>query len=858
VRRLGKVLGIAGIVLLLLAVAATSLGAWTVRRSFPQTTGEISLAGLSAPVDVLRDARGIPQLYADTPEDLFFAQGYVHAQDRFYEMDVRRHITAGRLSEMFGASQVDTDRFLRISGWRRVAEREYALLSASTRRNLDSYAKGVNAYLADHSGAAVSAEYAVLALTNPSYTIEAWTPVDSISWLKAMAWDLRGNMQDEIARSIISSTVGRERTAQLYPAYPFDRHGPIVTQGGMIGGVWNQDVGGGVVGNGGFVNGVASRTPHLPAGATPALRRAGSALSSLDGVLGAYGPGIGSNSWVVHGDKTSTGMPLLANDPHLAPMMPSIWAQMGLHCRVVSSSCPYDVAGFTFSGVPGVIIGHNQTIGWGFTNLGPDVTDLVLEKVSGGTYRVGSDARPLSQRTETIKVAGGADVTITVRSTTDGPIISDASTELTTVGEKAPTGSAAPARDSGYAVALRWTALTPGRTMDAVGDLDVAQTWDDFRHAASEFETPAQNMIFASTDGTIGYQTPGRIPIRHGYDGTYPAEGWDPKQTWTGYLPFDALPSVKNPVDGFVVTANNAAVGTSYPYLITHDWSYGARSQRITDLVTLATAGGNVMTPDTMRSIQADTWNENAAFLVPRISHADVAGTAAEALTLFDGWDFTQPVGSAPAAYFNAFWRHLLLDTFGDEVSPDYLDAGDRWFTVVRALWSTPNDRWWDDVGTTSVVETRDDAVRRALTEAADELTARQGSDPTRWSWGDLHTLTVRNQTLGTSGIGPIEALFNRGPIPTAGGQSVVDATGWTPKGGYEVTWVPSMRMVLDLKNLDASTWVNLTGASGHTGSPYYADQLDAWQSGRTFPFPFSATAVRAAAQDHLVLRPAS
>ena len=850
-RRLGKVLGVIGIVLLLLVVVVASYGAWTVRRSFPQTTGELSLPGLRAPVDVVRDDRGIPQIYADSPEDLFFAQGYVHAQDRFYEMDFRRHITSGRLSEMFGESQVDTDKFLRVAGWYRVAQEELPLLSAETRRNLDAYTKGVNAYLADHSGAAVSLEYAVLALNNPSYTIEPWTPVDSIAWLKAMAWDLRGNMQQEIERSIESSIVGQARTAELFPPYPYARHRPIVEQGAVVAGVWDQTASP-------PQTQAASRQPSTPVAAVPALQRAGTAMASLDRVLGPSGSGIGSNSWVVSGAKTASGKPLLANDPHLAPMMPSIWYQMGLHCRTVSTSCPYDVAGYTFSGMPGVIIGHNATIGWGFTNLGPDVTDLYLEKVVGNTYLKGTTAKPITTRTEVIKVAGGSDVRITVRETEDGPLVSDASDELTTVGKDAPNGLAAPPRGDGYAVALKWTALIPAPTMDAVAELDTATTWEEFRKAASDFSVPAQNMVFASVDGTIGYQTPGRIPIREGYDGKYPAQGWDPTQRWAGFIPFDALPNVKNPSDGWVVTANNAAVYQDYPYFLTDDWSYGARSQRITDLVTLATSGSNKMTPDMMRTIQFDTWNENAAFLVPRLTGEKVSGATAVAVKLLSTWDYRQPSDSAPAAYFNVFWKNLLIDTFGDEIPKDYWpDGGDRWFTVVRNLWDDPTNTWWDDVATKDKVETRDDIVVRALNEATTELSGLQGSDPSGWSWGRLHTLTVTNQTLGKSGIGPIERLFNRGPVTTSGGGSVVNATGWTPADGYAVDWIPSMRMVLDFSDLDKSTWVNLTGASGHAYNAHYVDQLDAWQTGGSFPFPFSAAAVQAAAKAHLVLRPA-
>ena len=256
-RTFGKVLAVLGIVLLLLVVAGVTFAAWTVHRSFPQTSGSVTLQGLRGSVDVYRNDRGIPDLYADDPADLFFAQGYVHAQDRFWEMDFRRHITAGRLSELFGRSQLETDTFLRISGWRRVAEQEYALLSPSTRQNLDDYAKGVNAYLADHSGAAVSLEYAVLGLQNSSYTIEPWTPVDSLAWLKAMAWDLRGNMQEEIERSVVSAKIGNARTAQIFPPYPYAEHRPIVTQGAVENGVWNPDGVASVLATG-------ARQPHVP------------------------------------------------------------------------------------------------------------------------------------------------------------------------------------------------------------------------------------------------------------------------------------------------------------------------------------------------------------------------------------------------------------------------------------------------------------------------------------------------------------------------------------------------------------------------------------------------------------------
>jgi penicillin amidase len=850
VRRLGKVLGVIGIVLLVLVVAAASYGAWTVRRSFPQVSGEVVVAGLSAPVTVYRDERGITQVYADTAEDLYFAQGYVHAQDRFWEMDFRRHITAGRLSELFGKSQVETDSYLRTMGWRRIAEKEVALLSPESRRNLDAYSKGVNAWLADHSGATASLEYAVLALQNPGYTIEPWTPVDSVAWLKAMAWDLRGNMSEEIARTVIAAQVGEGRTAQLYPPYPYDRNRPIVTQGAVVDGVWQQTAAP-------QSSQAAAAVPDVPASAVDALDSTGQGLAALTDMLGPDTKGIGSNSWVISGQLTDTGKPLLANDPHLGAMMPSIWYQIGLHCTTVSAACPYDLAGYSFSGLPGIVIGHNQTIAWGFTNLGPDVTDLYLEKVDGDSYLVGGQRKPLITRQETIKVAGGDDVVITVRETEHGPLMSDVSEELRGVGTDAPAAAGSPDRGDGYAVALRWTALTPGRTMDAVDQLNRAQSWQDFRAAASLFEVPAQNLIYADVEGNIGYQTPGRIPIRSGYDGKYPAQGWDPAQSWTGFIPFEALPNVYNPDDGWIVTANQASIYEQYAYFLTDDWSYGTRSQRIVDMVRLATADGQKVTADQIRTMQFDAWNENASFLVPYLQQADVDGSAAEAVKLFDGWDFEQGADSSAAAYFNAFWRNLLLDVFGDELPEDHLpDGNDTWFTVVRNLWTTPDDAWWDDTRTADVRETRDDAVATALKEAADEMAGLQGSDPTAWRWGAIHTLTVENQTFGQSGIAPIEALFNRGPIETSGGKDIVNATGWSVPDGYEVDWVPSMRMVVDLADFDRSTWVNLTGNSGHAYHRNYVDQLDAWRDGTTFPFPFTRAAVEAAATDTLVLQP--
>lgn len=862
-RTLFRVLAVAVLVLVLAVGAVLGYGIHLTRASFPQVSGEVAVEGLIAPVTVMRNDLGIPQIYADNLEDLFYAQGYVHAQDRFWEMDVRRHITSGRLSEMFGAGQVTTDSFLRTMGWRRIAEQEVGMLSERSGRILDAYSAGVNAYLADHSGQALSLEYAVLGLQNSEYQPEPWQPADSVAWLKALAWDLRGNMTDEVYRSVMSASVGVEHTEELFPPYPYAQHRPIVEIGAVVDGVFDQ---------------TARPTPgsagsSVPVQVTedmlPALRRVEAATASLTRWLGPTGPGIGSNSWAVNGDRSSTGKPLLANDPHLAPSMPSLWYQSGLKCTTLTDDCNYDVTGWTMAGLPGVFIGHNDTIAWGFTNLGPDVTDLVLEQVNGDESLRDGQLVAMTTRPEVIKVAGGDPVTITVRETANGPIISDVAgiEDYVAVGEDAPvpapgTSSSllqAPSRGKGYAVSLRWTALTPAPTFDAFDLLNTARSWSQFRKAGESLAVPAQNLLYADVNGNIGYQAPGAIPVREGYDGKWPVPGWDSRYRWNGTVPFAALPSVLNPPQGWIVTANQAVIGPNYPYFLTDDWAYGSRSQRIVDLITAATADGAKVSPEQLRQIQMDSWNELAAFLAPKLLALPTTDQTAEAVALLKDWDFTQPTDSAPAAFFNAVWRHMVTRMFDSAADTDliYASGGDRYWQVVEDIWADPNDFWWDD-RTAGGTQSRDETLQASIVAAVQELSDLQGSNPADWTWGGLHTLELTNQTLGKSGIAPIEWLFNRGPLEVAGGEAIVNATGWTPKNGYVVDWVPSMRQVVDLANFDNSTWVNLTGASGHAFNPHYVDQAESWRTGEQYPWAFSRNAIEESTADVLTLAPTS
>jgi penicillin amidase len=839
----------AAVVLVLLLVATLVAGVVLVRRSFPQTDGEIAVPGLDGTVTVLRDGHGIPQVYAGTSHDLFYAQGFVQAQDRFFEMDFRRHTTAGRLSEMFGETTLETDKFIRTMGWRRVAEQELALLSPETLSYLEAYSDGVNAYIHSHTPSQMSLEYAVLGLTGLDYTVEEWTPADSVSWLKAMAWDLRGNMDDEIARALMTPTRTPDEIAELFPPYPYGRHRPILNQGAVVDQVFEQNA---------TSPGTRkpSRPPLAPA-AQRALRRLDAALRGMPELLGK-GDGLGSNAWVVDGEHSTTGKPILANDPHLGVSMPGIWYQMGLHCTRLSEECPFDVTGFTFSGFPGVVIGHNQQVAWGFTNLGPDVVDLYLEKTQDKTYLYDRKQRPLGLRSEEIEVLGRDEpFRFTVRTTRHGPLLSDVSPELSTVGANAPAGTGAPARDNGYAVAIAWTALTPRNTADALFGFNRATNWQEFRSAAEDFAAPSQNIVYADRAGNIGYQAPGRIPIRKsGNTGDYPSLGWLPADDWTGKdIPFNALPSVLNPADGFVATANQAVTDRRYPYYLGDSWAYGYRSQRIVDLLQ----GQARLSVEDMTRIQLDTRNGFAPTFVPYLLNIFMPSEyLAGGQRLLQGWNFHQPKGSAAAAYFNAVWKNTLRDTFHDELREEvWPDGGGRWFEVVRRLLTQPNSPWWDDVTTDGVIETRDDILLQAMSDARDELVRRQARRAVDWTWGHQHRLDLENQTLGQSDIGVVRWLFNRGGYEVGGGGEIVDATRWdAASDSYDVTTAPSMRMVVSLADLDKSRWVNLTGVSGHAFDSHYGDQTDLWVDGRTLAWPFARKAVESATEDTLTLTP--
>ena len=829
-------LGLLALVVLIVLGAGIYVYA-AVDDSFPQTDGEITLGELDGPVDIYRDQAGIPHIYASTEHDLFFAEGYIHAQDRFWQMDFQRHASAGRLSEMLGDATLDIDTFLRTLGWERVARQELEMLDAQSLSMLEAYSAGVNAYLAEHDGTDLSLEYLFLGLLNSDYQPADWEPLNTLTWAKAMAWDLRDNMDNEIERAILLATLPAERVEELFPAYQDNR--PIILPDYEFS--FQSAASPGAV-------------PALPSGVAQLFSQLDEQVTAADEVLGGDPAAeLGSNSWVISGELSATGAPLLANDPHLDASIPSIWYQVGLHCAPQGPDCSYETVGVSFVGTPGIIIGHNGRIAWGLTNVGADVMDLYIIKVNpdnSNQYEMNGKWIDMQIVDEDIRVAGEQTITLSVRITQFGPIISDAFGDLADFDQT--SGLELP---DNYAIALRWTALDPGNTLQSILKINRAQNFDEFREAARDFVVPSQSLLYADVDGNIGYQMPGHIPMRNQTDGKYPIPGWTDEYAWQGFIPFDELPYGFNPSSGYIIAANNAVVGTDYPYLIADFWDYGYRAQRVEQLIL---AAGGPIDSAYYRQMQADSVNLGALEIIPALSSLEFsdAGTASLRDRLLT-WDGNQSVDSAEAALFNTFWMQLLKTTFNDELPEAYWPSGNSlWYVVVENLLTDPESAWWDNVAT-EAVERRDGILQDAFAAAVIELKSRQSADPNQWTWGDLHAITFVHQTMDNFPV--IGSLFNRGPFPVSGGSATVNATNWdAANGDFSVGSLPSKRSIMDLSNWENSLQIGTTGQSGHAYHPNYIDLAPLWAAVEYLPMHWDRSIIEAESEDHLILVPAN
>jgi penicillin amidase len=805
--RIGRMLA-----LLLIAIVAAALGAlaWmysVARSALPQLDGRVKVSGLSARVTVVRDGHGVPTIDAASFGDLFFAQGYVTAQDRLWQMDMMRRFAGGEISELLGEEFVKHDREQRILGLRVAAQKAVEVASATNRSHFEAYARGVNTYIESHRDQ-LPIEFRIL-----GYIPRPWASEDSTLIAAQMVKDLNHYpYREALQREKILARLGPELTADLYVNSSWHDRLPTVARPSLDPNTGDED-----------------DFQRVPASSSVARQMA---IPTLDDFLHEVeqDPGsrmvIGSNNWVVSGAHTVSGKPLLSNDMHLGHQMPNLWYEAHLRCG------NFDAAGVTLPGLPYVVVGHNQRIAWGFTNIGPTVEDVYVETFNAdGQYQTPEGWRPAEHRREVIHVKGRPNVAVDVALTRHGPII----TELVP-GETRK-------------LALRWT-LYDG-THVSFFDVGSAQNWEQFRQAFSTFDAPGQNVVFADVDGNIGYQATGRVPIRASGDGSLPENGGDNAHEWTGYIPFDQLPSVYNPSSGIIATANSRITPDRHLYSISTGWEAPWRSARIYRVLE----SGKKFSAADMLALQTDIYSEADRIFADRfvygVDHAkNPSARSRQAAEIMRRWDGRMTADTAaPTIAYRArgeLTRLLLEPKLGSAPKDaEAVAAKLNWKTYswgMQSVWlenvlQHQPKRWLPES-----YASYDDLLAAAVDAAVstEDAPAKLNS----WKWGEFRPVEIQHPILGR--IPVLQHWSGPGVQPQSG-------SGYTVKA-VSRSHGPSERLTVDLSDLDQSTLNLVTGEAGNFLSPYYMDQWKAWYEGYTFTLPYSRQAVTASKRHELVL----
>ena len=782
----GVLYGLLGVAVLI-SLSAVIYG-W---RVLPRTSGEIRMTGAEAQFSIERDRHGIPTIRAGNDHDAWFGLGLTHAQDRLWQMETHRRIGAGRLAEAFGEGAVETDRFLRALGVRRAAEAQWRQLGAESRAALLAYAAGVNAVLRDELRARPP-EFVILGITP-----EPWSPVDSLSWAIMMAWDLGGNWATELLRLRLALRLPVERIDTLLPPYPGEA--PLATADYAR----------------------LFRSLKLDAGNTATAWQRLPEIAPASGV-----EGVGSNNWVVAGSHSTTGHPLLANDPHLKLSAPALW----YFARVIAPGL--EVAGATLPGLPLVVLGQNRHIAWGFTNTGPDVQDLYIEQLDPldpTRYRTPDGWARFESSQETIKVKGRAAVQINVRRTRHGPVISDAGSTNDVLGPRLqPT----------YVLALRWTALDSDAdpVAPALAMLRAA-TLAQFFDATRGWVAPMQNMVVADNAGErghIGFIAPGRVPVRkpeNDLKGLVPAPGWDARYDWDGWVSVDETPRETDPVRGWIATANQRITPLDYAHFLTSEWALPYRQQRIEQLLR----GRTRHSIDQLAAIQADVKSLAAPLLLPWLQQAPsahpLAAAAQAQLASFDG---TMAADRAAPLILWAWQRQLSQGIFRDDVGDALWDQGLSTRSFQDALENVlrrDDAKWCDDRSTPSA-ETCAEQSGAALTRALDELQRKHGADVAQWRWGAAHQMRAEHRPFSRV---PLLARFFELRAPVGGDTQTVNVSrvGLRPDATTGELYLdehgPSLRALYDLADPRQSRVMHSSGQSGIVFSPLYRNFVEPW-----------------------------
>jgi penicillin amidase len=785
------------VVVLITAITITALAYYAVRRPLPKQEGELVVGGTRDAVTIYRDGWGVPHIYAATPYDLFFAQGFIHAQDRWLQMDISRHIGRGRLGELIGENEPvqTTDRLIHALGWEQIAKANWIASSPESRAVLLAYAAGVNAYIEERDPGQLALEYTLLNLRADDIQIEPWTPIDSLAWLVALHWQNSGNASRELEHALALTRVDEGMLA-LYS--------PLVS---------SED----------------ATTPLPPTGIDYTRLPVESALAELD-LIGPRTMQDGS-TWVVSGAHTASGQPLLAAAPGQPVQMPSTWYEVGLYCLETVPDCPYNVTGFSIPGVPTIVMGHNAQIAWGWSSAWIDEQDVYVIRLNSdrpAQYAWNGDWLPMEVIDEPLTINGVEEpLPFTFYRTALGPVIA------------APS----PLLDRDQALVLRWTGMDlPADPVAALLHLNRAQNWDEFRVALSRWGGAAVNVVYADVAGNIGYQLAGRVPIRsRDHAGVVPIMAEGEEVLWRGYVPFEALPSAYNPPSGTIIAANTRAVTDP-----------GYRAGRIAVLLNEA----DKHTVESFAEILGDTTSPYADVVLPVLRGLEL-GAASDMLAWLETWDRRYAMDSPQAALFGVFWLRLIEFTYADELGHIPCDCPATQQAMADLL-AYENHPWWDDVQTRFVVERRDAILRKAFEQAVIDVTDQLGPDREAWRWGDLHSATFANVLTLNLGVSLLEEQFNRGPVAVGGSADTINATRSNTQDDppFQVLTAPSARMIIDLSDFESSRAMHTTGQSHHLASPHYDDMIDPWRFNEYHNMLWNHTTIEETADAVLDLEP--
>jgi penicillin amidase len=793
---------------LCLIVVSVAIGAllWArseLTRALPRISGTVTLDGLSEQVEIYRDEYGIPHIYAQNREDLMFAVGFVCAQDRLWQMDLTRRAATGRLAELFGERAIEIDLLARTIAFEHIAKQQTALLSPEHAAMLDAFSRGVNTGTKRLD--ALPPECRLL-----GYTPEPWQSSDSMAISRLLAWQLSMNFKTEIVMARLAAKLGASRAAELNSTYP--PQGPFIISG------WTSDAPGEIIEE-------PIDTADIEKGAR-----------LLEEIMGTPG---GSNSWVMGPSLTRTGAPILANDPHLSgTRMPSIWYFMHL------CGGGFDIIGGVAPGVPLPLLGHNRHIGWGVTNMTADVQDLYIERLDPADpnrYEYDGQWLDMETRVERIAFRTGRKeqsfVEKEIRSTIHGPIVNSLAPGVT------------------QAISLRWTGFEPTLDLAGIVGINLAKNWDEFHGALSSFRVAPQNFIYADIDGNIGYQGAGMLPIRSSGNGATPQAGWTSATAWNGWAPYEEMPYLFNPPEGYIVNANNRTVGDEYEHLISTYWAPRYRYARIAELIESGaphTVADNAQMQMDAKSLLAELILTD---LLPALNERREP-MLDDALNLLKEWDFVNTTDSVAATVYHEFFIRLATNTFkdelGEELTKEYL--GDYYLWIERFVQLLHEDSpWFDDIRTDEV-ETRDDIALLSLREAVTALRQRFESDMNAWQWGRVHRIEFRHP-LGLNRFA--KKLLNIGPFPFPGDGESVNRGTFDFNQPYDVSMAASIRHIMDFSNLDSTLGIHTTGQSGNPLSPHYRDFAGAWLEGDCIALMMDREDFASNAEGYLRLVPA-